>query len=120
MRRLLLVVALLVATAVVVASKCDPGNKHGTKIFLANWCENPFHPNGGAKLDIGGSREILTLEHGSTADISIQRNGVTVKSLVDKGSNADYEAAIRLEEPSTGQFKATSDAEDIVTATLRY
>ncbi|MBM3331327.1 hypothetical protein FJY68_05665 [candidate division WOR-3 bacterium] len=124
MRRLLLIAALLVGSVVIMASRCAGG--HGTKIFIANWTQYPFHPNGGDRLDLGCSRDVLTLKHGTTEEIAIKRNGVTVvtvivKSLVAEASPNDYEAGIRLEEPNTvGQFAVSCDAADIVLATLRH
>jgi len=104
MKRLLLVLALFVVTAAVMPS-CAA--KHFTKIWLANWTGRPFQPNGGDDLGDGGSRAVLDLKHGSTANITVQRGGITVvtivaKSLVDKSNAADLEAGIKLYEPSSG------------------
>jgi hypothetical protein len=121
---LLLIVALLAGSIAITASRCAGG--HGTKIFIANWTQYPFHPNNGDRLDLGCSREVLTLKHGTTEEITIKRNGVTVvtvivKSQVAEASPNDYEAGIRLEEPTTvGQFTVSCDAADIVQATLRH
>jgi len=123
MRRWLLVAALLLVTVVFMASKC--AGQHGTKIWVANWTENPFHANGSAQIIVGGSLDVLTLSHGATENINIQRNSATlvtliVKSLVDANSTSDWEAAIRVTESIPGQFKAVPDAPDIITVTLQY
>jgi len=122
MKRLLLVIALLVATAAIMPS-CG-GAKHFTKIWLANWTGRSFQPDGGDALDDGCSRAVLDLKHGSTAEIAIQRSGATVvtivaKSLVDKSNATDLEAGLKLYEPNSGQFQVVCDEPTLVEATLK-
>ena len=125
MRRILRVIALLAATVLVMGSTCFTRH-YITEVWLANWTQNPFHPNGGARLELGGSRDVLDLGHGHHDDITIVRNSVTwatltVVSKVNENTEVDYEAVIRLEEEISGVFKATVvEGADYITVSVSY
>jgi len=124
MRRWLLAIVLPFIAFVVMGSLCKDRYAPVTKVYVANWTENPFHPNGGDRLDVGCSRQIVSIEHAELADITIVRNGVklatmTVVSKIDEDDEKDYEVAIRVTEPTAGHFEAAPDVAGIV-AVLVY
>jgi hypothetical protein len=127
MRRLMLVAELLVMVAVFVGAPtgCEGSSAGVTKVYVANHSQNPFHPNGGDRLDLGCSRQILTLGHSNSADIRISRNNtilatLKVVSLVDQTEATDYEVAIRVTEPTVDSFQAVPDTVGVISVTVEY
>jgi hypothetical protein len=124
MRRLLLVVALFITTAVVTApTGCEDPYAGVTKVYVVNNTENPFHPNGGDRLDLGCSREVLNLKHSYSADITIVRNGtklatLEVLSLIKESEESNYEVAIHVTEPETQLFEAAVDTAGVIQVTV--
>lgn len=108
MKRLVLLSVALVA---LLSLSCE---ERGTKLVLVNSGRDPFHPNGGAKLAIGASGHVKTLEHGGVTSITLDRMGepwatLVVTSTYDVTEEDSHDATITVTEPTYGTFEASSD-----------
>jgi hypothetical protein len=113
-------VVLSVALAALLVLSCDV---FGCSITLVNNARDPFHPNGGKKMEVGTSRQVTRMKGGSSMSISLQRMGTTWATLeltsgYDPEDEEDYEATITVTEETYGNFEATSDNPDIVVEVL--
>jgi hypothetical protein len=111
MKRLVL---LSVALAALLSLSCLG---EGSNITLVNNGRDPFHPNGGAKLEIGASGHVINLGVGSVASITLNRMGevwatLVVTSTYDEKDETDG-ATITVTEPTYGTFEASSDNSNI-------
>jgi len=112
-KRLVLLSVVLVA---LLSLSC--GEERGTKLVLVNSGRDPFHPNGGAKLDVGDSGGVMTLGHGSVTSITFDRMGepwatLVVTSTYDLTEEDNHVATITVTEPTYGTFEASSSNSDI-------
>ena len=118
MRRWLLIASLLFVCTAVMAPECDP-YAAVTKVTVTNECKYPFHPNGGSRLNVGDSREMLSLQHGRYGSISIQRDGKTlatmeVTSLIKEDDPDDYSVTIFVREPMLEHFEYEWSKQNII------
>lgn len=122
MRRWLLGASLLFVCVVVMAPECDP-YAAVTKVTVTNECQYPFHPSGGSRLNVGDSREMLSLQHGRYGSISIQRDGKTlatmeVTSLIKDDDPDDYSVTIFVKEPVLEHFDFELSKQNIISVTM--
>jgi hypothetical protein len=113
-------VVLSVALAALLVMSCDV---FGCSITLVNNGRDPFHPNGGQKMEVGSSRQVTRMKGGAVTSISLQRMGTTWATLeltsgYDPQDEEDYAATITVTEETYGTFEASSDNPDIVVVVL--
>lgn len=111
---------LSVALVALLALSCDV---FGCSITLVNNAQDPFHPNGGKKMEVGDSRQITRLKSGAATTISLQRMGTTWATLeltsgYDPEDEEDHAATITVTETTYGNFEASSDNPDIAVEVL--
>jgi hypothetical protein len=111
-RRLVL---MSVALGALLVLSCDV---FGCSITLVNNAKDPFHPNGGKKIEVGASRQVTRMKSGSVTTISLQRMGSTWATLeltsgYDPEDEEAYEATITVTEATYGTFEASSDNPEI-------
>ena len=104
-------VVLSVALAALLVLSCDV---FGCSMTLVDNGRDPFHPNGGKKMEVGASRQVTRMKSGSVTTISLQRMGSTRAPLAltsgcDPEDEEDYEATITVTEETYGTFEASSD-----------
>jgi hypothetical protein len=121
-RSWLLVATLLLVSMAVLAPECDP-YAAVTKVTVTNECQYPFHPNGGSRLNVGDSREMLQIQHGRYGSVSIVRDGKTlatmeVTSLIKDDDPEDYSVTIFVKEPTLEHFDAELSKQNIVSVTV--
>jgi hypothetical protein len=107
-------VLLSVVLAALLSLSC-PGE--GSNITLVNSGRDPFHPNGGAKLEVGASGRVIKLSAGSVETITLDRMGapwatLEVTSTYDAKAQCE-DATITVTEPTYGTFVASSDNSNI-------
>jgi hypothetical protein len=102
---------LMVVLAALSAVSCNEG---ATSITLVNNASDPFHPNGGSKLEPGSSQFVRSLKHGSVMTITIEREGstwatLTVTSNYSPKDEEPTKATLTVTEEPYGTFHASSD-----------
>jgi hypothetical protein len=104
--------------AVALFSACDLLASPSTSLMLVNNANDPFHPNGGAKLEQGASMRFGRLGHGYAKAVRLERMGstwatVTITSMYPTESKESYAAVITITEAPYGTFHASSDNSNI-------
>lgn len=104
---------MLVAVVALVTLALTCGTE-GTTITLVNNAMDPFHPNGGSRLEPGSSRVITTLKHGAMTTITLERMGavratLTITSHYDAQEPDPHDATITVTEGPYWQFHASSN-----------
>lgn len=110
---------LVVLSVVLVALFALSCGSAGTDITLVNNGRDPIHPNGGAKLVVGASGVVTSLQHARVETITLDRMGATwatleVTSNYEQDDQESHEARITITEPTYGTFEASCDNENIV------
>jgi hypothetical protein len=108
-RLLVLLPALVLLGTALTCDYCD----NWTVVTLKNSCLDPFHPDGGGRLDIGSSKRFY-VDHEDFTSITIERPKGTVRATISLDSQYDSDdpkqwATVTVYENPYFSFSATSD-----------
>lgn len=104
---------LLALATVALFAACELFYSPSTSLLLVNNANDPFHPNGGAKVAEGASMPFGSVGHSEAKTLRLERMGsvwatVTITSMYPTEDKENHSAVITITEAPYGTFHATS------------